>query len=53
MIFPTIDTLQRLADYTTVGDALRGIGDTFIPTLMPKLVLTEKGVRLQISEEES
>jgi len=26
MIFPTIDTLQRLADYTTVGDALRGIG---------------------------
>ena len=53
MIFPTIDTLQRLADYTTVGDALRGIGDVSIPTLMPKLVLTEKGVRLQVSEEES
>ena len=53
MIFPTIDTLQRLADYITVGDALRGIGDTSIPTLMPKLVLTEKGVRLQVGEEES
>ena len=53
MIFPTIDTLQRLADYTTVGDALRGIGDVSIPTLMPKLVLTEKGVRLQVGEEES
>jgi 8-oxo-dGTP pyrophosphatase MutT (NUDIX family) len=53
MIFPTIDTLQRLADYTTVGDALRGIGGVSIPTLMPKLVLTEKGVRLQVGEEES
>ena len=53
MIFPTIATLQRLADYTTVGDALRGIGDVSIPTLMPKLVLTEKGVRLQVGEEES
>ena len=53
MIFPTIDTLQRLADYRTVGDALRGIGSATIPTLMPKLVLTEEGVRLQVGEEES
>ncbi|MBU01365.1 MAG: hypothetical protein CME14_08915 [Gemmatimonadetes bacterium] len=53
MIFPTIDTLQRLADYTTVGDALRGIGGASIPTLMPKLVLTEQGIRLQVGEEES
>ena len=53
MIFPTIDTLQQLADYTTVGDALRGIGNASIPTLMPKLVVTEKGVRLQVAEEES
>ena len=52
MIFPTIDTLQRLADYRTVGDALRGIGSATIPTLMPKLVLTEEGVRLQVGEEE-
>ena len=53
MIFPTIDTLQRLADYRTVGDALRGIGSATIPKLMPKLVLTEEGVRLQVGEEES
>ncbi|GIS78897.1 MAG: hypothetical protein CM1200mP14_04630 [Gammaproteobacteria bacterium] len=51
MIFPTIDTLQRLANYRTVGDALRGIGSATIPTLMPKLVLTEEGVRLQVGEE--
>jgi hypothetical protein len=53
MIFPTISTLQRLADYATAEDALREIGNASIPTVLPRLIITEKGVRLNIDEEES
>ena len=53
MIFPTISTLQRLADYATAEDALREIGNASIPTVLPRLIITEKGVSLNIDEEES
>jgi len=53
MIFPTISTLQQLADYATAEDALREIGNASIPTVLPRLIITEKGVRLNIDEEES
>ncbi|MCH2464872.1 MAG: hypothetical protein MK237_03085 [Gemmatimonadetes bacterium] len=53
MIFPTISTLQRLTDYATAEDALREIGNASIPTVLPRLIITEKGVSLNIDEEES
>ena len=53
MIFPTISTLQQLADYATAEDALREIGNASIPTVLPRLIITEKGVSLNIDEEES
>jgi len=48
MIFPTIKTLEQLARYSTTEEALREIGSTPVRTILPRLVITRAGVRMEL-----
>jgi 8-oxo-dGTP pyrophosphatase MutT (NUDIX family) len=50
MVFPTIRTIEELADYRSADDALRGFGSSPVRTIMPTLVLTPTGVGLRVDD---
>lgn len=52
MIFPTIKTLEQLAPYTDVSEALDRIAHERVRTLMPKLVVTATGVAMKLDVED-
>ena len=53
MIFPTIRTLQKLAPFASVGDALDVIRRERVRSIMPTLVITPKGVGMRLDDESS
>jgi 8-oxo-dGTP pyrophosphatase MutT (NUDIX family) len=52
MVFPTIRTLRSLVGFATPPEALAAFRDQKIATILPKLVRTEGGVRLEVDEPE-
>ena len=52
MIFPTIKTLEQLRDFRTTEEALASLGRRSVRTVMPTLVITETGIRLELDEDE-
>ena len=52
MIFPTIRTLEQLRGYRTTDEALASLAGRSVRTIMPTLVITENGVRLELDEDE-
>ena len=51
MVFPTIRTIEELARYPSVDDALDGYGAATVRTILPTLVITPTGVGLQIDDD--
>lgn len=51
MVFPTIKTLEQLADYPDASTALQRIGAAPVRTILPSLVITPTGVGLELDEE--
>lgn len=52
MVFPTIKTLEQMADYATADAALDGFGGRPVRTILPTLVITPTGVGLQIDDDD-
>ena len=52
MIFPTIKTLEQLRDYGTTEEALASLAGRSVRTVLPTLVITETGIRLELEEDE-
>lgn len=52
MIFPTIRTLEQLAEHRTSRDALAALARSSIRTVIPTLVITDTGVRLTVEDDE-
>ncbi len=52
MIFPTIKTIEQLCDYETTTDAFASLAGRSVRTIMPTLVMTEDGPRLEIEGDE-
>jgi len=52
MVFPTIKTLEQLARFSSVEDALEAIGREPVRTILPTLVLTHGGVGMRLDSEE-
>ena len=52
MIFPTIKTLEQLRDYGTTDEMLASLAGRSVRTIMPTLVITESGVRLELDADE-
>lgn len=52
MIFPTIKTLEQLRDYGTTDEALASLASRSVRTIMPTMVITESGIRLELDEDE-
>ena len=52
MIFPTIKTLEQLRDYGTTEEALASLAGRSVRTVLPTLVITETGIRLELEEGE-
>ncbi len=50
MVFPTIKTLEELAEYRSAEEALDAIGGEEVRTILPTLVVTPTGVGLEIDE---
>jgi len=50
MVFPTVKTLQLLAPYVTVADALQDLNGRTVQPILPRLVRTGTGVGLVIEE---
>jgi 8-oxo-dGTP pyrophosphatase MutT (NUDIX family) len=48
MIFPTIRTLESLLPFRTPDDVLAGFRGRAIPTILPKLVSTPRGVGMEL-----
>lgn len=48
MVFPTIRTLEDLARYRTVDEALDDLGGREIPAILPRLVVTPTGVGMEV-----
>ena len=48
MVFPTIRTLEDLARYRTVAEALDDLGGRAIPAILPRLVVTPTGVGMEV-----
>ena len=48
MIFPTIRTLESLLPFRAPADVLAGFRDREIPTILPKLVSTPRGVGMEL-----
>ena len=51
MVFPTVKTLQLLADYPQTADALSAIRNRPITPILPRLIRTAEGVGIVIDEE--
>ena len=51
MVFPTIKTLQQLAPFGGVEEAMHAFAARSIPSILPRLVRTPTGVGLEIAEE--
>jgi len=52
MVFPTIKTLEQLRGYGTADEMLASLAGQSVRTIMPTLVITESGVRLELDEDE-
>ena len=52
MMFPTTQTLEQLRDYQTTDAALASLAGRPVRTVLPKIVITETGVTLEIDEDE-
>lgn len=50
MVFPTIKTLQALAEHSSVADAMDYFADRPIPSILPRLVRTPTGVGIELPE---
>lgn len=50
MVFPTIRTLEALAEYPSAGAALDGLRDRPVPRILPRLVRTPNGVGIVIDD---
>lgn len=50
MVFPTIKTLQHLAPFTDVDQALAELNESDVPAILPRLVMTDTGVAINIPE---
>jgi 8-oxo-dGTP pyrophosphatase MutT (NUDIX family) len=50
MVFPTVRTLEMLADFRSVDDALGALRGRRVAPILPRLVRTEGGVRLVVDE---
>jgi 8-oxo-dGTP pyrophosphatase MutT (NUDIX family) len=48
MVFPTIRTLESLLPFRSPVDVLQGFRDREIPTILPKLVSTPRGVGMEL-----
>jgi 8-oxo-dGTP pyrophosphatase MutT (NUDIX family) len=51
MVFPTVRTLQQLAPFRTVHDALEDLKTKDVDPVLPRLVRTDTGVGIVIDEE--
>lgn len=51
MIFPTIRTLEDLADFTSAATLMAHYRGASIPMIMPEIVRTETGVALRIPDQ--
>ncbi|MEX2466665.1 MAG: hypothetical protein WD995_07125 [Gemmatimonadota bacterium] len=52
MVFPTIKTLEQLADYPDTATALERIRAAPVRTILPSLVITPTGVGLELNDED-
>ncbi|MSR35290.1 MAG: hypothetical protein EXR95_01430 [Gemmatimonadetes bacterium] len=52
MVFPTIRTLDSLLPYRTPGEVLEVFRDRPIPTILPRLVSTPRGIGMELPERE-
>jgi 8-oxo-dGTP pyrophosphatase MutT (NUDIX family) len=50
MVFPTIRTLESLLPFRTTGEVLEAFRARAIPTIMPRLVSTPRGVGMELEE---
>lgn len=50
MVFPTIRTLEQLAAFDRVGDALAALARHAVPTLRPQLRVTRTGVAITLPD---
>lgn len=48
MVFPTIHTLEQLADFASVDTVLSHLRTLRIPTIMPRLVVTPTGIAMEV-----
>jgi recombination protein RecT len=48
MVFPTVKTIQRLADYSGVDQMLADFRAQDVPPIMPRLVRTDEGVGIVV-----
>jgi len=51
MVFPTVKTLERLARYESVEEALYALAERDVPAILPRLVTTDTGVGMELDEE--
>jgi 8-oxo-dGTP pyrophosphatase MutT (NUDIX family) len=52
MVFPTVRTLQELAKFGSVAEALKALRKRDVEPVLPRLVRTENGVGIVIDERE-
>ncbi len=50
MVFPTIKTLEQMAEFSSVDEALTDLGGREIPTILPRLVMTPTGLGMELGE---
>lgn len=50
MVFPTVKTLELLADFDSVEHALSALGSRQVSPILPRLVRTERGVGIVVEE---
>ena len=48
MVFPTIHTLESLLPYGDPAEALADLRGRPVPTLLPRLVTTQRGVAMEL-----
>jgi hypothetical protein len=48
MVFPTIRTLESLLPFRAPAEVLEGFREREIPTILPKLVSTPRGVGMEL-----
>jgi 8-oxo-dGTP pyrophosphatase MutT (NUDIX family) len=49
LVFPTIKTLEQLTVYPRVDEAIADLGTRPVPTILPRLVVTERGIATDLS----